>query len=101
MMYLHLGDVYFYPLKDYKKMVSCYVLADKHKGLVPGSEGFIYWRIAYIAQRKTHDRKTAIRYYNKLITEVPTFGRSYESQLALKEMGAHVPPLVLIGKKSE
>lgn len=101
LMYLHLGDVYFYPLKDYRKMIRSYIRADELKGIEPGNEGFIYWRIAYIAHRKVNDRKNAIRYYTKLITEVPTFGRGYQAQLALKEMGAPVPKLTLMRKKSE
>ncbi len=93
-MYLHLGDVYFYPLQEYRKCVESYIKADELRSLEEGREGFVYWRIAWVADHKLHDRKIAIKYYLKLIVEVPTFGKGYRSQLALKRLGVkNIPEL--------
>lgn len=95
LMYLMLGDIYFAPLEQYDESVKAFIKADELKSLEPGQEGFIYWRIARLAHKKLNDRATAIKYYTKIITDTPTFAKGYESQLALKELGAPVPPLRL------
>ncbi len=86
-MYLHLGDVYFYPLGEYRKCIDAYVKADELGALEEGREGFIYWRVAWLADHKVGDRKIAVKYYKKLIVDVPTFGKGYRAQLALKRLG--------------
>jgi len=99
-MWLMLGDAYFYPLQDYRRCVDAYVRADELNSLEPGREGLFYWRIATVARRKLDDRDLAVTYYTKLITDAPSYGKGYEAQLILKQLGAPVPPLRM-GWKNE
>jgi len=87
LMWVYLGDVYFYPLGDSARCVAAYVEADRRNSLEPGQEGVFYWRIANLADSKLNNRDLAIVYYTKLITEVPSQGKGYQSQLALKRLG--------------
>jgi len=92
-MSLLLGDVYFYPLAEYDKCVKAYMRADELKSLEPGKEGYTYWRIARVAQDKLKNKDIAVKYYTKIIMDTPTFAKGFQSQLALKELGAPVPEL--------
>jgi tetratricopeptide (TPR) repeat protein len=94
LMYLMMGDIYFEPLEKYDEAVKAYIKADELKSLDPGQEGYTYWRIARLAHKKLNDRATAVKYYTKIITDTPTFSKGYQSQMALKELGAPVPPLL-------
>lgn len=91
-MWQYLGDTYFYPLNDYRNSLECYIRADQIGLLEKGREGPVYWRMAVMAER-INDRKNAVKYYTKIITLVPTSGKAYMSQLALKKLGAPVPKL--------
>ncbi len=94
LMYLHLGDVYFFPLEEYRKSVESYIKAEKLNAIEGSRVGFIYWRIAWVADHKLHDKKIAVEYYKKLIVDVPAFGKGYRAQLALKRLGVKdIPPL--------
>ncbi|MBN2241854.1 MAG: tetratricopeptide repeat protein [Acidobacteria bacterium] len=93
-MWQYLGDTYFYPLNDLRKSLDCYIHADDIGLLEKGREGPVYWRMAVMAERiKPMDRENAVKYYTKIITLVPTSGKAYESQLALKRLGAPAPKL--------
>ncbi len=87
LMYLHLGDVYFYPLREYRKCIDSYIRAEKSGAIAGSKEGFVYWRIAWLADHKLGDKEIAVKYYKKLIVEIPTFGKGYRAQLALKRLG--------------
>ena len=97
-MWQYLGDTYFFPLKDYTRCLDCYDKADEIGFIEKGREGPIYWRMAAIADRFLKDRDRAVRYYTKIVKVVPTSGKAYESQLALKRLGAPVPRLVILEK---
>lgn len=96
-MWQYVGDAYFNPLEDYKAALAAYENCDRLGWMQKGREGPMYWRIAVIADRKLEppDRATAVRYYTKIIKETPTSGKAYESQLALKRLGAPVPEIEL------
>ena len=71
------------------KSLEAYVKADEGNALEPGKEGYFYWRMALIADKKLtgKDKKyrdVAVRYYTKLIKDVPTDAHGYQAQLALK-----------------
>ncbi len=101
LMYLLMGDLNFYPLENYKAAVENYIRADELKSLEPGQEGYIYWRIAVLAHKKLNDKVTAVKFYTKIIKDTPTFSKGYQSQLALKELGAPVPQLLLSGNTTQ
>lgn len=92
----YLGDTYFYPLKDYVKSVDAYRKADKIGFAVQGTKGSLYWRIAVMAERYLKDRDVAVEFYTKIIRVVPTSGKAYEAQLALKRLGAPVPRIKIL-----
>lgn len=96
-MWQYAGDTYFYPLNEYARAIDCYLKADALGLLEKGREGPLYWRIANLAER-VGDREVAVRYYTRIITQTPTSGKAYESQLALKRLGAPVPPIELFRK---
>jgi tetratricopeptide (TPR) repeat protein len=97
LMHLLMADMNYYPLLNYKQAVTDYIRADELKSLEPGQEGYAYWRIALLAQKKLNDKSIAVKYYTKIIKDTPTFVKGYQAQLALKELGAPVPPLLLGG----
>ena len=92
-MWQYLGDTYFYPLEEYAKSLSCYRKAEEIGFIEKGRRGPVYWRMAAMADRFLNDRESAVEYYSKIITLVPTSGKAYEAQLALKRLGAPVPEL--------
>ena len=92
-MWHYLGDTYMYPLEDYKSSLDCYERADNLGLLEKGREGPVYWRMAVLADRMLQDRARAVRYYTKIVEVVPTSGKAYEAQLALKRLGAPVPEI--------
>jgi|GEM_PF-1996763 len=95
-MYQYLGDTYFYPLGDYPKALAAYKQCDRLGWTQKGRQGGTYWRMAVMAERLSPpDRETAVTFYTKIIKETPTSGKAYESQLALKRLGAPVPPIEL------
>jgi tetratricopeptide (TPR) repeat protein len=91
-MWQYAGDSYLYPLEDERKALDCYVQADRIGLMERGREGPVYWRMAQLAER-VKDRDTAIAYYTKTIVKTPTSGKAYQSQLALKRLGAPVPEI--------
>ena len=97
-MWQYCGETWFWPIGDEKKAVSCYLKADALGLLEEGREGPTYWRMAVLAERNGL-RETAVAYYTKVITKTPTSGKAFESQLALKRMGAPVPPIELFEKR--
>jgi tetratricopeptide (TPR) repeat protein len=96
-MWQYAGDTYFYPLNEYARAIHCYLKADALGLLEKGREGPLCWRIANLAER-VGDRDVAVRYYTKVIVKTPAGGKAYESQLALKRLGAPVPPIELFKK---
>jgi tetratricopeptide (TPR) repeat protein len=92
-MWQYLAETYFVPLQEYRKSVDCYIRADEIGLMEKGREGGVYWRVARTADKLLKDRGIAVKYYTKIITLVPTSGKAYESQLALKRLGAPVPKL--------
>ena len=101
-MWQYAGDTWFWPIGDEKKAVSCYLKADELGLLEEGREGPLYWRLAVLAQRNGLT-DVAIQYYTKIIVKTPTSGKAYESQLALRNLGAPVPEIELFkdGKKAD
>lgn len=93
-MWQYAGNTLFWPLQEEKEAIACYLKADAKGLLEEGREGPVYWRIANLAERNGQ-RDVAVRYYTKIIEKTPTSGKAYESQLALKRMGAPVPPIEL------
>jgi tetratricopeptide (TPR) repeat protein len=98
-MWQYLGDTYFFPMEQYQKSLDAYVKADRIGLLEKGRKGPVYWRMAVMAERLVKDRDRAVEYYTKIIEIVPTSGKAYESQLALKRLGAPVPPLEITYKQ--
>jgi tetratricopeptide (TPR) repeat protein len=90
----YIGDRQLW-LKDYRACVDAYqkaialglVAADRPEG--------IYWRIARIAEVHLKDRELAVEFYTRHIVETPASGWAYESQLALRRLGAPVPEIKL------
>lgn len=93
-MWQYAGNTWFFPLHDDKRAVECYLKADAAGLLDQGREGPLYWRIANLAERN-QQRDIAITYFTKIIQKTPTSGKAYESQLALKRLGAPVPRIEL------
>jgi len=93
-MWQYAADSYLYPLEDYRKSLDCYLKADGIGLMERGREGPIYWRMAQLAERVA-DRDVAVTYYTKIINFTPTSGKAYESQLALKRLGAPVPEITI------
>jgi len=92
-MWQYLADTYFYPLANYKKTVEDYKKAEAIGWMQPGRQGGVYWRLAILLERELKDPDGAAEYYTKIITETPTSGKAYESQLALKRLGKPVPEI--------
>lgn len=92
-MWQYLGDTYFYPLDKYAESLSCYRKAEQIGFIEEYRRGPVYWRMAAMADRFLNDREAAVEYYTKIITVVPSSGKAYESQLALKRLGAPVPKI--------
>jgi tetratricopeptide (TPR) repeat protein len=92
-MWGYLGDTYLEPLKDYRRSIDSYLQADRLGFVDRTRQGVVYWRIAVMSDRFTDDRARAIEYYTKIVTDAPDSGKAYEAQLALKRLGAPVPPM--------
>jgi len=99
-MWQYLGACYFFPLKQYRQSLDCYEKADTIGLIEKGREGPFYWRMAVMADRYLNDRDRAIKYYTLIIKKVPTSGKCYESQLALKRLGAPVPKIEIYKKSA-
>ncbi len=93
-MWQYAGNTYLYPLNDYGPALECYLKADALGLMEKGREGPVYWRMANLADRLGKN-DIAIIYYTKIIEKTPTSGKAYESQLALKRLGAPVPEIKL------
>lgn len=93
-MWQYAGNSYLYPLADDARALDCYLKADTIGLLEEGREGPIYWRMANLADRLGR-KDVAIRYYTRIIQKTPTSGKAYESQLALKRLGAPIPEIRL------
>ena len=110
-MLQYLGDIYFMPLGDtakanhqqdkmidyYKKSLACYDKVDAIGWVDAGNQGPVYWRMAVLSET-VGNLPSAIKYYTKNITETPNSGKAYESQLALKRLGAPVPAIDIRAK---
>ncbi len=95
LMWQYAGKTYMYPLKNYAKSFECYKHADKYGILTKTQRGNIYWNMAKMAEEELNDRDSAVTYYTKIITDEPTSGKAYESQLALRRLGASVPEITI------
>jgi tetratricopeptide (TPR) repeat protein len=105
-MWQYLGDTYFLPLGDtaknkgetdqmkayYVKSLACYGQTEKIGWTDAGNQGPILWRCAVISEI-VGNTPLAIRYYTQIVTDTPNSGKAYESQLALKRLGAPVPAI--------
>lgn len=111
-MWQYLGDTWFYPLKEYGKAVACYEHANDIGWVDRANKGGIYWRVASVADRyadylrhfsdPAKAKQIAIKYYRKIIIETPQSGKAYESQLAMRRLGAEPPEInVFQYKKAE
>ncbi len=92
MQQMLIAKAYKYPLQQPEKAATAYVAAEEMglpQGVVVDN---YYWRVANLAQQ-AGDTKTAIRYYERIITEVKRTGFAYEAQLRLKALGVTPPPL--------
>jgi tetratricopeptide (TPR) repeat protein len=97
-MWQYAGNTWLYPLGDEKRAIDCYLKADARGLLEVGREGPVYWRIANLAERNGM-REVAMTYYTRIIQKTPTSGKAYESQLALRRLGAPVPPIQLFQRQ--
>jgi len=97
-MWQYLGDTYFCPLEQYKESLAAYEQCDKLGWAQAGRQGAIYWRMAVMAEQRVvpMDREAAVKFYTKSIKETPTYGMGYESQIALRRLGAPVPEIHLL-----
>ena len=107
-MYQYLGDTYYMPLGDtakvngdkakrneyYAKAIAAYEKVDSLGWTDNGNQGPVLWRVAVISET-IGNLPTAIKYYTKNIIETPNSGKAYESQLALKRLGAPAPEIQL------
>ena len=99
-MWQYAAETWFWPIGDEPKAIDCYLKADQLGLLEAGRQGPTYWRIAVLADRNSK-RDVAIEYYTKVITQTPTSGKAYQSQLALKRLGAPVPEIKLFEERRE
>ncbi len=112
-MYQYLGDTYFLPLSTsalnagdsekmkqfYAKSLACYDKVNTLGWTDAGNQGPILWRCAVMSEA-IGNTPSAIKYYTQIIDQTPTSGKAFESQLALKRLGAPVPEIDLAHKKS-
>lgn len=90
-MWQYLAETYFFPLQDYRRSLEAYDKVDALGWTEKGLQGRTYWRIAQMSEKLLKDRDAAIRYYTKVILEAETTGKAWESELALKRLGAPLP----------
>jgi tetratricopeptide (TPR) repeat protein len=90
-MWQYLADTYFFPLRDYRRAFHAYDTVDALGWTEKGLQGPAYWRVAQMSERLLKNREAAVKYYTKIINETPNSGKAYESQLALRRLGAPVP----------
>jgi tetratricopeptide (TPR) repeat protein len=95
-MWEYLASTYFFPLKDYGQSLYAYEKVDALGWTEKGLQGKYYWRIAQMSDRFLHNRDAAVKYYTKIIEETPNSGKAYESELALRRLGAPVPQSPLL-----
>ena len=100
-MWQVLGDVYFYPLGQFRRSLECYEEAERLGLLETGREGPIYWRMAVLADRFLDDHPRAVTYYTHIIERTPSSGKAYEAQLALRRLGAPVPKIKIYARTSD
>lgn len=98
-MWQYLGDTYFFPLNEFTKSLAAYVNADRLGWLDDADIGRLWWRMANLGE-KTSNLTAAITFYTRIITDAPTSGKAYESQLALKRLGAPVPEITVARKST-
>jgi tetratricopeptide (TPR) repeat protein len=92
-MWQYLAETYFFPVQDYRRALEAYDKVDALGWTEKGFQGGTYWRIAQMSEQWLKDRDAAIKYYTKIIQEIPSSGKAYESQLALRRLGAPAPRL--------
>ena len=86
------GRLNMYPLDDPAAAVEAFGKAEA-AGLPPMTQmDAFFWRVANLAA-KADDRKTAARYFRRIILEEPRSGYGYEAQLRLRELGETPPAL--------
>lgn len=98
LMWQYLGDTYFFPLNEFGKSLAAYDKADAIGWVDKGNEGPMLWRAAVLSER-LNNTPSAVRYYTKIIRETPNSGKAYESQQALKRLGAPVPEITIFRSK--
>ncbi|MBB6428556.1 tetratricopeptide repeat protein [Algisphaera agarilytica] len=88
-----MGQVRYHHLQDYAGAVRCFIKADDLGLTDPNGAGVLYWQLGQAAQNELDDLPTAIRYYQKIITDAPRSGRAFNAQLALEDLQEKRPDL--------
>ena len=87
-----IGWAYVHPLDDAGKSVEAFLAAEA-AGLPAHTKlDSYYWRLANLAE-KAGNRKVAVEYYRRLITDVRRPAYGYDAQYRLKQLGVEPPPL--------
>ncbi len=80
-------------LQDAQGALDAYMKADALGFAEPNSAGTLYFRAAQLAEREVGDLETAVRLYQKVITEAPRSGRAFNAQLALEALRESHPAM--------
>ncbi len=102
-MHLYRAETYRW-LEEYDRAVEAMVRADELGIVGDANLTAQYWFIARACetilmldaddeQRRAYWRSLAVRYYRKMILDTWVGGKAYESQLALRRLGAPVPAI--------
>lgn len=80
-------------LEDSQGALNAYLKVESLGLAEPNSAGTLYYRAARLAEREVGDTPTAIRLYQKVITEAPRSGRAFNAQLALEALRVSHPAM--------
>jgi outer membrane protein assembly factor BamD (BamD/ComL family) len=82
-------------LNDRAGALEAFLKAEELGLAEPNAAGMIYYRAAKLAEEQPEKLDTAIRLYQKVITDAPRSGRAFNAQLALQRLQKDHPGRVI------
>lgn len=82
-------------LKDHRGALDAFLKAEALGFAESNLEGILLYRAAQLAENELADIDTAVRLYQKVITNAPRSGRAFNSQLALQAIQAAHPAMTI------
>lgn len=93
-LWYFLGESYWNFLQDARQSFDAFEQAIEHGLVERARTGFVYARMASLAENHLNEPVTAAKYNLRIIRETPRFGGVYEAQLALSSLANRYPEIL-------